>query len=115
MLNEQAVPSAAILVGEQDGFAVVLDAGRLTIRVTYVGPEFTVQPFTVLGWEVSDIQADMVKLVERGVTFLRVRAVEQDEAGVWTAPDGTRIAWFTDPDGNTLSLAQPTHLVAATT
>ena len=102
-------------VVEQDRFAVVLDAGRLTIRVTYVGPEFTVQPFTVLGWEVADIQADMVKLVERGVTFLRVSAVEQDEAGVWTAPDGTRIAWFTDPDGNTLSLAQHTHLVAATT
>jgi catechol 2,3-dioxygenase-like lactoylglutathione lyase family enzyme len=96
-------------VVEQDRFAVVLDAGRLTIRVTYVGPEFTVQPFTVLGWEVGDLQADMVGLVERGVTFLQVGALEQDEAGVWTAPDGTHIAWLQDPDGNTLSLAQHTH------
>ena len=28
----------------------------------------------------------------------------QDEAGVWTAPSGARIAWFPDPDGNVLSL-----------
>jgi catechol 2,3-dioxygenase-like lactoylglutathione lyase family enzyme len=102
-------------VVERDRFAVVLDAGRLTIRVTYVGREFTVQPFTVLGWEVADIQADMADLVERGVAFLRVGTVEQDEAGVWTAPDGTHIAWFKDPDGNTLSLSQRTHRVAVAT
>lgn len=102
-------------VVEQDRFAVVLDAGPLTIRVTYVGPEFTVQPFTVLGWEVGDIQADMAGLVERGVTFLRVGALDQDAAGVWTAPDGTHIAWFQDPEGNTLSLSQRTHRVAAAT
>ena len=98
-------------VVEQDPFAVVLDGGRLTIRVTYVGPEFTVQPFTVLGWEVGDIRADMAGLVERGVAFLRVDTVEQDESGVWTAPDGTLIAWFRDPEGNTLSLSQ--HATAA--
>jgi GNAT superfamily N-acetyltransferase len=95
-------------VVEQDGFAVVLDAVRLTIRVTYVGPHVTVQPFTVLGWEVGDIRADMAGLVERGVAFLRVDTVDQDEAGVWTAPDGTQVAWFKDPDGNTLSLSQRT-------
>jgi len=32
--------------------------------------------------------------------------MEQDEHGIWTAPSGARIAWFTDPDGNTLSVAQ---------
>jgi len=93
-------------VVEQDQFAVVLDAARLTIRVTYVGPEFTVQPFTVLGWEVGDLRAVMAELVRRGVAFLRVGMVDQDENGVWTAPDGTPLAWFQDPDGNTLSLSQ---------
>ena len=99
----------------QDPFAVVVDGGGLTIRVTNVGHEFTVQPFTVLGWEVDDIRAEIAGLVERGVEFLRVGAVAQDEAGVWTAPDGTHVAWFRDPDGNTLSLSQHPHRVAAGT
>jgi predicted enzyme related to lactoylglutathione lyase len=30
----------------------------------------------------------------------------QDEAGVWTTPEGARVAWFADPDGNLLSLTQ---------
>jgi catechol 2,3-dioxygenase-like lactoylglutathione lyase family enzyme len=93
-------------VAEQDSFAVVLDTGRVTIRVTNVGHEFNVQPFTVLGWEVDDIEAELAGLVERGVVFLRVGTVEQDEAGVWAAPNGSQIAWFKDPDGNTLSLSQ---------
>jgi hypothetical protein len=32
--------------------------------------------------------------------------MKQDELGVWTAPDGTQVAWFKDPDGNTLSVSQ---------
>jgi hypothetical protein len=31
--------------------------------------------------------------------------MQQDELGVWSH-DGARIAWFKDPDGNVLSLAQ---------
>ena len=93
-------------VAEQDPFAVVLDAGGVTIRVTDVGPELRVQPFTVLGWEVGDIRAEIAGLAERGVGCLRVDGVEQDDAGVWTAPGGSQIAWFHDPDGNTLSLSQ---------
>ena len=59
-------------VAKQDSFAVVLDAGPVPIRVTNVGDAFNVQPFTVLGWEVGDIQAEVTELVERGVGFLRV-------------------------------------------
>jgi predicted enzyme related to lactoylglutathione lyase len=32
--------------------------------------------------------------------------MDQDADGVWTTPDGAKVAWFTDPDGNTLSLTQ---------
>jgi hypothetical protein len=39
------------------------------------------------------------------VELLRVDGLDQDERGVWTAPDGTHVAWFKDPDGNTLSLS----------
>jgi hypothetical protein len=29
----------------------------------------------------------------------------QDELGIWTAPNGDRVAWFKDPGGNTLSIS----------
>jgi predicted enzyme related to lactoylglutathione lyase len=45
-------------------------------------------------------------LVARGVRFIRYEGMGQDERGVWTAPDGAMIAWFLDPDGNTLSLTE---------
>jgi hypothetical protein len=41
-----------------------------------------------------------------GVVFTRYDGVEQDPTGVWTTPNGDRIAWFTDPDGNNLPLTQ---------
>jgi hypothetical protein len=42
----------------------------------------------------------------RGIAFERFDGMEQDDDGVWTTPTGDRIAWFKDPDGNTLSLTQ---------
>jgi catechol 2,3-dioxygenase-like lactoylglutathione lyase family enzyme len=87
-----------------DGFAVVIDAAGVTLRITNVGESFHVQPFTVFGWQVEDIHAAVAELVDRGVAFLRVETLEQDDAGVWTTPDGTHVAWFKDPDDNTLSL-----------
>ena len=36
----------------------------------------------------------------------RLDGMQQDERGIWTAPSGARVAWFRDPDGNTLSLSQ---------
>ncbi len=49
----------------------------------------------------------MAALRERGVEFNLYPAMEQEPDGVWTAPGGSRIAWFEDPDGNTLSLQEP--------
>ena len=42
----------------------------------------------------------------RGVRFERYAFMTQDDAGIWTTPDGSRVAWFNDPDGNLLSLTQ---------
>jgi catechol 2,3-dioxygenase-like lactoylglutathione lyase family enzyme len=92
-------------VQEVDDFACVLRGPNTTLRVTKVD-SFTAHPFTVLGWRVDDIAATMAALSAAGVTFNRYDGMGQDEAGVWTAPPGTRIAWFPDPDGNVLSLAQ---------
>jgi hypothetical protein len=61
---------------------------------------------TVLGWEVSDIAAAVKMLETVGVTFERYPAMKQDELGIWTPPNGDKVAWFKDPDGNVLSLSQ---------
>lgn len=87
-----------------DGFALVLDANGIKIRVVKV--EFTPHPWTILGWEVTDITDAVAKLSDRGVKFERYGFPGQDASGVWTAPSGDRVAWFKDPDGNTLSISQ---------
>jgi catechol 2,3-dioxygenase-like lactoylglutathione lyase family enzyme len=89
-----------------DGFAVVVDGPGGLIRVADVGSALRVQPFTVLGWQVEDVAAEVGALAARGVAFVRYPGLDQDDLGVWTAPGGARVAWFHDPDGNTLSLDQ---------
>ena len=90
-----------------DGFALVFDTAGIMLRVTPV-QEFTPHQFSVLGWEVDDIVAAVRDLNKRGVDFeiYDFPWMSQDELGIWTAPDGTSVAWFKDPDGNLLSVAQ---------
>jgi predicted enzyme related to lactoylglutathione lyase len=92
-------------VTEQTDLACVFDANGTMLRVTAV-PEVARAGYTVLGWRVADIAAAARELSARGVRFLRFDGMDQDADGVWTSPGGGRIAWFADPDGNTLSLTQ---------
>ncbi len=92
------------LIGD-DGFALVFDAHGTTLRVTQVA-EVAVAPYTTLGWLVPDVVTTIAALAGRGVVFERFDGIDQDEHGIWTAPGGGRIAWFKDPDGNTLSVTQ---------
>jgi len=92
-------------VTEQTDLACVFDANGTMLRVTAV-PEVARAGYTVLGWRVADIAAAARELSARGVRFLRFDGMDQDPDGVWTSPGGGRIAWFADPDGNTLSLTQ---------
>jgi catechol 2,3-dioxygenase-like lactoylglutathione lyase family enzyme len=61
---------------------------------------------TALGWDVADLRGTIKTLVARGVAFERY-GLEQDELGIWSPAPGHGVAWFKDPDGNTLSLAGP--------
>jgi catechol 2,3-dioxygenase-like lactoylglutathione lyase family enzyme len=88
-----------------DQFALAFDSNGVQLRIQKV-EKHTPLPFTVLGWEVPSIRRAMTGLSKAGVTFERYTFLEQDAAGAWTAPSGTRIAWFKDPDGNLLSLAE---------
>ena len=88
-----------------DDFALALDANGTMLRVQKLAK---VEPggFTTLGWEVTDIAAVVDALRVRGVLFDVYPGMGQDERGIWHAPSGARVAWFKDPDGNTLSLTQ---------
>jgi catechol 2,3-dioxygenase-like lactoylglutathione lyase family enzyme len=89
----------------EDGFALAFDAGGTMLRVAIVK---ALQPagYTVLGWIVPDIAKAVRALLKRGVTFRRYEGMPQDTLGIWPSPSGARVAWFTDPEGNTLSLTQ---------
>jgi catechol 2,3-dioxygenase-like lactoylglutathione lyase family enzyme len=88
-----------------DPFAIVMDANGTMVRIVRV-EDFTPFPFTLLGWKVDDIHQTISEMTGKGVEFARYPYFEQSTDGVWTAPGGAEIAWFRDPDGNTLSISQ---------
>jgi catechol 2,3-dioxygenase-like lactoylglutathione lyase family enzyme len=91
----------------QDGFALVLRSGPLSIRLTVPQP-FTPAGYTVFGWRVADIEAEIARLSAKGIAFEHYPffGEAQTANGIWTAPSGARVAWFKDPSGNVLSLSQ---------
>ena len=89
-----------------DGFAALFDLAGVTLRLTEV-PGYSAPPHPVLGWEVADIDAAVEALAANGVTMNVYEGHGQDRNGIWTAPDGScRVAFFSDPDGNGLSVTQ---------
>ncbi len=102
------------LLGE-DQFAMVFDANGTILRITPVA-DWTPPKFTVLGWEVPDIEQAVSELSAAGVQFEHFPWMkDQSPSGIWTSPSGpgvapvhagARVAWFKDPDGNVLSVSQ---------
>lgn len=88
-----------------NAYACVFDANGTMLRVTAVA-EVAHPGYTVLGWRVGDIGSAVTALESRGVVLTRYDGIDQDPHGVWTTPNGDRVAWFTDPDGNVLSLTE---------
>lgn len=89
----------------EDGFALLFNANGIMIRVVKV-QQFTPVQYTILGWQVQDIEKVVASLHDQGVPFERFGFFKQDDLGIWTAPNGDKVAWFKDPDGNTLSVSE---------
>jgi len=89
----------------EDQFALVLDAGETMLRIARV-PELVPAKHTVLGWQVQDVVQTAKQLQQAHVALERYPGMQQDELGIWNSPSGARVAWFKDPDGNTLSITQ---------
>jgi catechol 2,3-dioxygenase-like lactoylglutathione lyase family enzyme len=88
-----------------DGFALVFAGENATIRISRV-PAIAPAQYAVLAFVVADIEAAVDALVAKDVTFARFGFFPQDQRGIWAAPDGTKVAWFHDPDLNLLSVVQ---------
>ena len=88
-----------------DGFALIFKIDGTTFRIARV-EKLTPATYTVLGWEVADIDRAVTELTDKGVAFERFKGMPQDALGVWRSPNGSKVAWFKDPDGNILSLSQ---------
>ncbi len=97
------------LVAEEPPFALVFEANGIMLRLV-MAKELPSFRGTVLGWQVPEITAAVRSLEQAGVQFERYEGMAQDELGIWTSPTGARVAWFKDPDGNTLSLSEHPEL-----
>jgi catechol 2,3-dioxygenase-like lactoylglutathione lyase family enzyme len=60
------------------------------------------------GWGVDDIERVVDELASQGVVFERYDEgpIITDEKGIATFEKDAKVAYFKDPDGNTLSIAQ---------
>jgi catechol 2,3-dioxygenase-like lactoylglutathione lyase family enzyme len=88
-----------------DDYGVVYDVNGARLRMSFV-QELKPAPYSVLSWVVPEIYVVLRGLKAAGVVFEVYEGFGQDGDGVWTAPGGTKVAWFKDPGGNILSLSQ---------
>lgn len=90
---------------KEDAFALVFDANGIRLRAVKL-QKFEPVHYTVLGWEVKGIESVVLQLQQKGVKFERYDFMKQDDLGIWATPNGDKVAWFKDPDGNTLSVSE---------
>ena len=89
---------------KSDG-ALLFDVGGSDLRVAPI-PSTTPGEHTVMGFAVADVDSTIASLSARGVVFERFAGFPHAENGTVISPDGAKVAWFRDPDGNILSVVQ---------
>lgn len=89
----------------EDPFALIAKVGDALVRITTL-PDFKAGEHPIFGFSVADAAAAVQGLAGKGVSFIRYDFLgeAQGPEGIWTGPDGTKVAWFKDPDGNLLSI-----------
>jgi len=92
----------ASVMDEENGLLNLHLAGDRDTLV-YLKEDFLPATYTVLNFQVDDIDAAVEELSSRGVSFERYDGFDQDEKGI-SRGNGPEIAWFKDPAGNILSV-----------
>jgi catechol 2,3-dioxygenase-like lactoylglutathione lyase family enzyme len=89
---------------EQYGLLTLhLAGGRDTL--VYPKADHTPATYTILNFQVDDIESAVDELTRAGVRFERYEGMGQDDKGI-NRGGGPYIAWFKDPAGNILSVLQ---------
>ena len=85
------------------GLILALRSGNVFV---YPKDDHTPATFTVLNFEVGDVDAAVDELTRNGVQMARFDGFHQDEKGIARpgAEGGPTIAWFKDPAGNILAV-----------
>jgi catechol 2,3-dioxygenase-like lactoylglutathione lyase family enzyme len=71
----------------------------------YLSADMRPPSYTILNFDVDDVDAAVEGLIGAGVTIERYEDFDHDEKGIVRGP-GPQIAWFKDPSGNVLSVLQ---------
>ena len=98
-----------LLVGIDSGDNVQYWCAEGTVMHVYLSPEHAGKSTaTLVGWDVDAAEAVVDELTAKGVVFERYDEgpIITDEKGIATFEGGAKVAYFKDPDGNTLSIAQ---------
>jgi catechol 2,3-dioxygenase-like lactoylglutathione lyase family enzyme len=86
---------------------VVYECGDGTSLLVYHSPDHAGKATATLAtWEVPDLDATADELAAKGVRFERYEGFEADERGIHAAGPNGRVAWFKDPEGNTIAVGQ---------
>jgi len=74
----------------------------------YLSPHAGSAKFTIAGFDVDDIEMVVAQLTQQGVTFEQYDQppIVTDAQGIAHFEGDAKVAYFKDPDGNILSLAQ---------
>jgi predicted enzyme related to lactoylglutathione lyase len=94
--------NVTVMDEEHGVMALKLNGGDVFL---YRKPDFVPATYTILNFEVDDVDAAVEQLSAGGVSFERYDGFDQDEKGIARGP-GPMIAWFKDPAGNILSVLQ---------
>jgi catechol 2,3-dioxygenase-like lactoylglutathione lyase family enzyme len=105
------VEQARQFYGDTLGIKVTEEHGLLTLHLNdgerptliYPKPDHEPAGFTILNFQVEDVEKAVDELNARGVEMETYEGFEQDEKGIMRG-EGPDIAWFTDPAGNVLAV-----------
>ena len=86
-------------------FALEYRISDSILRITKVTEAISAD-YTIFGWQVDDISGSVKAFTNSGIDFLHFDGMDQDSLGICVFPGGSKVAWFKDPDGSTLSLTQ---------
>jgi catechol 2,3-dioxygenase-like lactoylglutathione lyase family enzyme len=92
------------VMDEENGVTMLHLAGGYDVLM-YLSADMTPPSYTILNFEVDDIDAAVEGLGERGIQIQRYEGFDHDEKGIVRGP-GPQIAWFEDPSGNVISVLQ---------